>query len=544
MSLIYRNKTNINQRGGSLIIDNTTDQEKLKISHRSGSNINITNVVTSELATNNKQLNVINDLYTNVNKDSSTFVGGDRTERVCKNTYNLHGFSTSNEFDSMAEWKRRYNTYITLNNSQFKICRGGYSIPNGISTPLAGSRADNPVLKNKPLAVENSFSGYSGTPVRKKDSDDVVDFSRVPDRGNTTPASIRSITPPLIQRSAGSGFGSKAPGVLEFGASKSAATEEGGWQINYPPEFNFLVKKLKDLQESADDGRLFTQVEQDIMDGGDTTNFIKRNKFEQVGSVFNDYPSIKIDEKGRSQPFEMLVSDVATYKNHDYVPHVEEIDNFSNYPCGNDDKLISNRWTVNVGSGGVYIKTTGATELGGASLKAGYKKININASHGIHIGSEAFVEIQSLKTITLRTNRQVFVDCALGIKNNVVMGGGLSVEGEVYLHHITAPLEVHQTEDTTVFAKFATDTPKSLQIGETFVKGEWYPTYALPSDDLIVNYPHSHHHNGIPMRLTKSNKDLRKFAQLEQINNHETISQALPQKHERKFGEVAPLGDA
>ena len=63
MSLIYKNRAIINQRGGSVDIDNTTEQEKIKISHRSGSNINLTNVVTSELATNNKQTNVVRDLF-------------------------------------------------------------------------------------------------------------------------------------------------------------------------------------------------------------------------------------------------------------------------------------------------------------------------------------------------------------------------------------------------------------------------------------------------------------------------------------------------
>jgi hypothetical protein len=528
----------INQRGGSIDIDNTTDQEKIKISHRSGSNINLANPVSSELATNNKQINVINDSYHTVNKDSMIHVGGDQSERVCGNTSSLRGFSSSSEFEAIKEWKRRYNEYITLNNSQFKICRGGYSIPNGTNTPLTGNRDKNPVLKNEPMAVENSFSGYIGRSIRTKNSDDVTLYAKVPDRGNTQPASPKTLTVPMIEKSAGA-RGSNAPGVLEFGADKSAATEEGSWSVNIPPSFDNLVKKLEDLQNSRINNVFFTEVERDIADGGDTIDFVKRNKYQQIGAVFNDYPSIKIDEKGRSQPFEMLVSDIGIYKNHDYVPHIEEIDNFSNYPCGNFDRIIANRWTTNVGSGGIHFKTTGATELGGATLKAGYKKININASHGLQIASEAFVEIQSLKTITLRTNRQVYIESALGIRGNTIIGGGLNIEGEVYLHHITAPLEVHQTEDTTVFGKFATDTSKSLPIGEVYIWGEWVTVYALPDDDIIVTYPHSHHHNGIPMRLTKANKDVRKFAQNENINKHDNISQALAQNHERKIAQVA-----
>jgi hypothetical protein len=233
----------------------------------------------------------------------------------------------------------------------------------------------------------------------------------------------------------------------------------------------------------------------------------------------------------------MLVSDTGAYKNHDYVPHVEEVDNSSNFPCGNDDKIIGNRYSRTVGSGGINFKTTGPTEMSGTSLKTGFKRINLNASHGIQIASEAFVEIQSLKSITLRTNRQVYIDSALGVRGNVVIGGGASVEGELYIQHITAPLEVHQTEDTILFGKFAVNNDRALLIGETLVDGRWCPTYAKATHDLIVNYPHSHHHHGIPMRLMESNKDVRAIAQKENINNHSNVSQAIAQIHERKLAQ-------
>jgi hypothetical protein len=88
----YKNRTVINQRGGSIDIDNSTDSEKVHISQRSGSNINLTNVVTSELATNNKQTNIVRDLFETVGNNSSEFVVKDKTERVGQNTYSLKGF--------------------------------------------------------------------------------------------------------------------------------------------------------------------------------------------------------------------------------------------------------------------------------------------------------------------------------------------------------------------------------------------------------------------------------------------------------------------
>ena len=520
MSLVYNNRLILNQKGGSLDVDNSTEREKIKLSQRSGSNVNLTNVVSSELATNNKQINVVNDSFETVGGDKSEFVGKNHTFRTGQNIYHLKGFINQTQLDAFSNWRESYRDVAELN-SKFKINRSGV---------IDGERVDNPTLKNKVYVVNNEFTGYSGTPLRKSNLDDVVQYNKVPDRTKTKPAKEESITPDDISKSAGV-LGSKAPGVLEFGADKSAATEGGLWTPNLSAQniSDVILNKQSEL----------IPIEQEMGDGGDEIYFTKRNKIETVGAVFNDYPSIRIDEKGRSQPLEMLVSESGAYKNHDYSPHIEEVDNSSNFPGGNDDKIVGNRYSRVVGSGGIQLKTTGPTEIGGSTLKGGYKKINLNASHGATIASESFVEIQSLKSITLRTNRQVYVDGAVGVKGNLVVGGGAYVEGELYCQHITAPLEVHQTEDTIVFGKFAADSNGTLLIGYAHVGDAQYPVYASPSDDLIVTYPHSHHHNGIPMRLTKENKDVRRFAQKEQINNHSNISQALPQKHERKTGEVS-----
>lgn len=520
----YKNRMILNQRGGSLMIDNSTDEEKIGLSHRSGSNIFINNFTNSELATNNKQINVINDSFETVGKDKSIFIGKTSVMRTGGSSYHLKGFITEDQLNAFSEWKDAYQDIAKLN-SEFKIKRGGTGYPNGNSTDLQGTRKDNPVIDYEVTVVNNDFNGYSGVPIRKSNTDEVSQYDKVPDKGKTTPASQEKIKKEDIEKSAGS-QGSNAPGVSEFGAEKSAATEDGDWEDN--TDALGINDKLLEQQD------ILTPIEKRMGDGGDEILITKRNKVEQVGAVFNDYPSIRIDEKGRSQPLEMLVSETGTFKNHDYVPHVEEVDNSSNFPCGNDDAIVGNRFSRNVGSGGIHLKTTGSMELGGSNLKAGYKRVHLNASHGVQIGSESFLELQSLKTITLRTNRQVYIESALGVKNNAIVGGGLYVEGETYLQHVTAPLEVHQTEDTVVLGKFATDTPRTLVIGEANIGGSWFPVYANPTDDIIVNYPHSHHHNGIPMRLTKSNKDVRNFAANENINTHNNISQALPQIHERK----------
>ena len=530
MSLRYKNRTVINQRGGSIDIDNSTEKEKIQISHRSGSNINFTNIVTSELASNNKQLIVINDNYKTVGGTDSEYTVKDKIERVGENSYSFKGTYGDTEIDAFKNWKNAYKT-IANANSRFKINRGGGSFPNGPLTPISGNRGQNPTLNQNIYPVENDFKGYVKTPIRNSEIDEVVDYVPMPDR-NTNPATAKNIKPSDIDLAAGSG-GSNAPGVLEFGSLQSAATENGSWDVN--PESANIGDSIKKIQETT-----LNAIEASMGNGGDDISFIKRNKSDTIGAIFNDYPSIRIDTKGRSQPIEIIVSATGSFKNHDYIPIVEDIDNSSTFPCGNENKTIGNKYNLNVGSGGINLKSTGSIELGGSNLKMGFQKINISSLHGIHLHSESIVELVSLKSISLRTNRQVYIESSLGVKSNTIIGGGLYTEGEVYLHHITAPIEIQQTLDTTLYGRFNCVAPRTLPIGEVFdPEWGWLTVYALAEDNLIVNYPHSHHFANLPLRLTKSNSDVRKFASNENINAHGAISTSLAQKHERRVAEIA-----
>jgi len=539
MGLIYRNRFILNQRGGSINITNTTEKEKIQISQRSGSNISLTNTVNSELATNNKQTKVSNDFFETIGRDRSIYVNRNLTLRTGENTYNLKGFAKEQEIQAFEDWKQAYKPIADIN-SKFKIFRGGIeAAPNGPSTPLGGNRKKNPVLSNnKIFSVENKFEGYdlqSEEPpikkisVRLHDRDDVVTYKYVVDYdgagvNTTTPADSRKLTKELLEKSAGSD-GSDSPAIKEFGGELSCSTEKGGWAEN--TEGLQVGDKIVELQDTLN------PIEEIMGVGGDETSFTKRHKYEQVGAAFNDYPSIRIDDKGRSHPSEMLISDVGVFLNHDYVSHVEEIDNSSIFPCGNDDKVIGNRYTRIIGSGGVNLKTTGTMELGSTSFKVGSKQINLNANHGITIASEDYIDIQSMKCITIRTNRQVYIEGGLGVNGNTTISGGLYVEGELYCQHITAPIEVHETEDTIVGSRFATDLDRQLLIGEAQIGGSFYPVYAIAREDIIVSYPHSHHHNGIPMRLTAANTDTRKFAHDEGMNGYTSLAQSLPQVHRR-----------
>lgn len=600
---IYRNRMIINQRGGSITIDNTTEQEKVNISQRSGSNITMANHVTSELATNNKQTLVINDEFKTVWGNHSDFVGKKRIIRTGEDTLEIKGSLDDEQIAAYEQWKQTYSP-IALTNSQFAINRGGYGYPNGVvgdgagtvgssvtrqSAPTGGGFAPNPAAKSKIHAVNNDLSKKSnGSPnkvpvgLRTYCTDSVSTYSGVQQNycaGISVDIGASIFAGISIGAGIGASFGAGAflrvgicdeNGLASIDAGAGAAADinadvdvdiDAGISVSAGVEVVIGAPANLDKNTSTEGGTWspnqvvldlpnlildvqakLTPIEQRMGNGGDEIKFSKRNNYTQVGATFNDYPSIRIDEHGRSQPASMVVGENGAFGNFTDVPYIEGVDNSSNFPCGNDDATIGNRMTRTVGSGGIALKTTGTLDLGGAKLTTGFKQINMNASHGIQVASEAFVEIQSLKCVTLRCNNQVYVDSSLGVKNNVLVGGGLYVEGELFCQHITAPVEIHQTQDTQCFGGFSCLEDRTMVIGEALIGNTFFPVFALADRDIITMYPHSHHHAGPAMKLIEANAGVRGAAVLAGINSNNSVAQALPQVNERKLP-VPMIGD-
>lgn len=524
----YRNKFVFNQRGGSLDINNSTDREEVKISQYSGSNITINNLVNSELATNNKQVSVLYDDFKTVGNTSNEFTGRDKVSRVGENTYDIKGNSNTSQIQPFIDWKERYRR-IARTNSLFYTRRGGQSFPfpegRRINSAQEGTRANNPdKLFNDRLAANNTFRGYVGgqIPFVANGYNGVSAFAWVADRGVTLdPRTVRPTNSDL-QVAFGRTLGTGAPGVLRYGTDVSASTQSGDWEDEQLKKD--LSKEIEDLQEEL------TKLEQQMGDGGDEIETVKRHKIQNIGATFNDYPSIRVDYQGKSMPTEVGVSQTSVFKHYDAVPHVEEVDNSSNFPCGNYSLNVGNKYNVMVGSGGVQLKTSGPLSLGGSTVKIGGTKVNIAGGAGVVISSENHIDIFS-QNIQLRSPRSVFINTGLGVSNNVIVGGGMLVEGELYVNHITAPLEVQETMLTKVYGRIV----KNAEIGFYFDSdGNRQPVFGLDTPDTIIMYDHSHHFHNIPLKLGVSHTSVRTKAVYNNINSASIRSTASKVVHERK----------
>ena len=516
----YRNKSVNNQRGASIEVNNTTDKEAIKISQYSGSNLKIENLVTSELAVNNKQIKVNNDSFETVLNNKCVFTGKDSVNRVVENTYDLKGFDTEDEINAAREWKETYRP-IAEKNSEFEILRGGQSFPNGVATQSTGQRFDNPTMNQDRKVIDDVYPAVDPIPPKVTSLlDEVTEYTFVIPEEGTGEVYIKN--PSIDDIEVGSGAGetaSNAAGVVKYGPDMSAATEEGLWAPN--PSHQALPANILGIEPKL------IPIEQRMGNGGDVEEFTYRNKLEVVGATTNDYPSVRIDPEGRSHPAEVTVGIDATYVNVDSTPHVEEVNNDTAFPVGNHTLTVGNKYNVQVGSGGVQIKTSGAVEIGGTTFKVSAHKIHIQSSAGVNVSSENIVELQSAKNIALRSGRQILIEPGLGVRDNVIVGGATYTEGETYLHHVTAPAEIQQTEETEVYGSMV---PLAI-IGKDSLGGD---VIAVAGVDQIKCYPHSHHFKNLPLRLTDSSNSVREIAQGEGINVSDYQTAARGAAHELK----------
>ena len=486
----YRNKLIVNQRGGTIEINNSTDREEIKISQYAGSNIAINNVVTNELATNNKQTTVLFDEFHTVGNTNSLYVEKDNIVRVGGNSYELKGHITKEQVEQHAEWRDKYKDIAAIN-SQFNLLRG-----------LSGQRVSNPDLgKNSRLSVNNNFSGYVKVPSVNSDVDEVTSYAPIPDKSTNPPAQT---SPDVgnIDQAFGQQTGTSASGIIRYGASISSSTQDGQWTTNS------AKANLKDRMIEIQDE--LSVIESKLGNGGDEISSVKRHSIETIGAVVNNYPSVRIDSEGRSCVTEIGVSKKSVFRHFGELPLVEEVDNASNFPCGTKTLTVGNKYNVMVGSGGVQIKTTGPITFSGTSVKLAGTLVNISGVGGATLNSSNYVDIFAPR-IMIRSPRQVLLDSSVGVAKNLIVSGSTYTEGETYVNHISAPVEVQQTYETKVFGKLVEGTI----IGRVGADGS---VYAVSTPNTVELEPHSHHFNNVPLKLYTSNEALRNAAMNNSIN--------------------------
>ena len=523
----YRNKYVINQKGGSFEIVNTDNREALKLTHHSGSFKELNNHVNIEFATNNDQKLVQGDKFTTTKGYNNQYVGRDTDQIFIGDKYTKIG---NQKYDIFKEYKELLDP-IADAKQLFEVKRAskietdvGFFKKTSLFQSRDGDFGACPVCtgSNRQRVWDNKYKFTSiettdNSVHRYTDGDPDYDFKKV-----TSTSTIPTIA---VLNAVGdkSSFLSKSNSCpVCNGSGLSPSTKNGNWITE--DKNTYVIQRLKSIATDL------TDLEKKMGRGGNEIISITKNKIENIGLVFNDFPSIRVDSIGKIDIDQVLVFDkgvAATQKErplHEYV-HVDDL------PGGSLVQSINNKWNVQVGAGGVSIKTVGGLDIGGSITNIAGQQTNVVAEDEINIDSKVVTIAAEMLILRNKNKKQVVVDGNLGVNQNVVIGGSLHVEGELSVQHITAPVEIQETEPVVVQGTLISGTISYKSLGS---HGKDGGDIGGVSGAVFETFPHTHPFKNVPLKLMKSKDDVRKIGK---AANEDIRSAAIPVIHEKKSAE-------
>lgn len=519
----YRSKVAITHKGGSIEFVNTDGQEKIVIGHRSGSFKEFGNTKDVEVHSFDNIKLTKGDEVTTVRNDEKTSVGGSTIKKVKGDVCESIGENTR---DLMKAWKGIF-TPVHEANRNFAFQRTG---ANGIFTASSQIKAGTnaPCIPcHLPGISNNSIFAKSTVTVATTAADLADTFVTVVYKPSTAPA----VFPPPAT----------CPSCNFTGVSPSS---DGG--VFAPSPLHASVPALISSAAAA-----AAPLEAKMGKGGSKVINVSKDFVVNVGKVSNDFVPYRIDTTGKYVNSDSLIDIKGGYIGKAAVPLCEYVIPIQ-LPGGTYTINAGNSFNVNAGAAGITLKTSGNADLSGGITSVSGHQVNINAGLEVNVVGKKHVLIES-EVLRLRStsDHQVFVDSNLGVAGNATVTRSLYVNDELVVNHISAPIEIQQTQQSEVFA---TPLPMS-KIGTVFLTfvynsdgaitkvlpaapgaGEPFPLYGVGADvDSIKCAKHSHHFANVPLKLYASNDLLRDhFADLKDQMKTEQNSV----KHENKQASI------
>ena len=463
----YRNKYVINQKGGTIAFINSDNRESLKLSHYSGSFKEFNNQANIELATNNDQKLVLNDQFLTVRGTRNEFTQLDYDNIVQGDVFKKIG---NLKADLHKQWKEIYSDIAEVKRL-FDIQRTDYAESSNGDRLTSKFQKKNGKPDNCPVCNKdtNKYFVYNNSvvpsfvnlvfPSTADASGDYV-FGRTFDIfGGGIINSVQNLlnlgAPQLASPLTNLGF-TNGPGYI-FGGKCPACNGTGISPSSQGGEFTRDTEKSNVNALYRNNIVKLAEIEKQMGLGGSEIIEITKHKIETIGMVMNDFGSIRVDPKGKMYISEVRVHEFGTFYNRTPTPLVELV-HVDDLPGGNYTLNVCNRYNVLVGAGGLNLKSYGVVNISGSVTNVAGSQINISSELETNIdGGKRLSLTGDVVSIKQRDGKQVVVEGSLGVTNNVVIAGGLHVEGEITFNHLTHPIEQQSTEGATCFAAPVTD---------------------------------------------------------------------------------------
>jgi hypothetical protein len=507
----YRNKYVLNQKGGTIEVTNTDLKENLKFTHYSGSFKEFNNQANIELATKNDQKLVLNDQYETVRGFKNEYVGKNLDENIIRDKYKKVGTLNADYFQ---QWKDIIAP-IQDNKMLFEIQRAVVDNVLDNLGNIALQRTSNMQTRVGTFAPHPALNGTKTYPTVNDTSTLVSEQIRV--SGLTISSSfgdqptkldipqLPAIEKPVFLPGAG-------VDILRYtkdtnmiwgpgGVGFSTSSQDGIWAPDARKElFGTLLQ--------ASIARL-TEIENELGIGGSEIIQITKHKVETIGMEINNFGSFRFDKIGKMLDSEVLVDQAGTFVNYKESPLVEYV-HVQDLPGGDYTLNVCNRFNVMVGAGGLNLKSLGSTNITGTITNIVGEQLNIASQNEINIDAGTLNISAEILRLRNKRGKQIYIDDNLGVNKNVIIGGGLSVDGEMFVQHITAPVEYQVTEATQLFGKLLAGLTFEANIATA--AGTTKATITLlgnSNENLVQCYEHSHVFKNIPLTLHDQNSKVR-----------------------------------
>jgi hypothetical protein len=533
---IYRNKYILNQKGGTIEIVNTDNRESLNLTHYSGSFISFTNPATIHLSTANEQHLILGDKFETIRGTDNRYSDGDSDNTVRGDVYRKVG---SLDAGATQRWKDVAQVIADIK-QRFELQRvSEKTLFNSLEQTVAGTPKACPVCKQnrKYNTLRNVSFGAAGIPSVLAGGggytarDGVALYDTVSPIGIFSPGNAQSLAFPAT---------TECPSCGGTGYSRSSM--DGTFEADPAKQQLQALINSKIIE--------FSKHEASLGLGGHEVVDVTKHKIETIGTVMNDFGSIRIDSFGKMFNSTLYIGSYGVFQNQQPSPLIEYV-HVDDLPGGNYTLNVCNRYTLQVGAGGISMKTFGPIQIGGTVVNISGEQLNLASSNEINIdGGKRLTLTSDILVLKQRQSGQVLVDSCLGVNGNLIVGGGAHIEGELSLQHVTAPVEIQETEDTLAYGQtndqnWATGSYPVIGyvsgIPNDYVTDggyNWTRVYArtinkagTPSPNCLYTYAHSHHFRNLPLTLKENNEAVRKAAL---NNNNADRTAASPQNDSKK----------
>lgn len=298
------------------------------------------------------------------------------------------------------------------------------------------------------------------------------------------------------------------PLITEPGLSPS--TYDGNWMIDFAkgttldPLIVAAQAKIVELERG--------------LEGGDKIEIITRNKFETIGLGINDLRSFKVDPRGKIRIDGVHVALEGTYDTFRPSPHVEYVD-VDDIPGGDYNLTVGNKYKLLVGARGINIKTFGPLDMYGTIMNINADQMNISSKNEITIDGGERLAMRGRKIALMPwEHNPVVIEGQMHVSRNAIIEGGMYVEGELGVQHITAPAERKITE----YSGIASPEPNSIAFVAQVVNtlGESIGVALIPC--------HAHIYESIASTLTMGPEETRDSMMIKGINSTQRLVAASP----------------